>query len=373
MARATSRTTVESTSWDEALAWRLYRHHLVTRARRSKLLDVVGDICGLHAQVLSSAELSLWVRIDGLERTAVQDLLWKRRALVKLWAMRGTLHLLPSRELGFWISALSTQEKYGNVGSEEMEVLTEAVARALDGRALTREELALEVARYTGSDEYGEFVRFSWGSYLKAASFRGLICFAPSNGNNVRFTSPATWIRGRIDRIDREEAFRDLIRRFLRAYGPATSELLALWSGRSLRVVRKRLAELEGEIVQLDVEGLRTWMLARDRRALMGATPPKVARLLPAFDPWVLGASRVEGLVDPSHRALIYRPQGWISPVVLVDGRITGVWKHTSKGRRLVVEVKPFGRLPAWARDEIESEAERLAAFLGGRLELEVA
>jgi uncharacterized protein YcaQ len=365
MARATSSTALESISWDQAFAWRLHRHHLVRRAPRAKLLDVVGDICGLHAQVLSSAELSLWARVDGLERTTVLDLLWKRRALVKLWAMRGTLHLLPSRELGLWLSAMSTRQG--------LDALTEAVARALDGRMLTREELAQEVAQDTGSEEYAQFVRFSWGSYLKAASYRGLICFAPSDGNNVRFTSPATWVRGRIDRIDSQEAFRELIRRFLRAYGPATAEFLALWSGHSLRIVRKRLAELADETVQLDVEGLRGWILARDRRSLMAATQPNVVRLLPAFDPWVVGASRVEGLLDPSHKPFIYRPQGWISPVVLVDGRIAGLWKHTSKGRRLVVEVKPFGRLPAWAAEEIESEAERLAAFLGGALELDVA
>jgi hypothetical protein len=87
-------------TWEQALAWRIERHRLVKRAAPSDLVGVVGEICGLHAQVMSAAELSLWARIDGLEREAVQETLWKQRALVKLWAMRGTLHLLPSAELG---------------------------------------------------------------------------------------------------------------------------------------------------------------------------------------------------------------------------------------------------------------------------------
>jgi hypothetical protein len=355
MARAASRTRVESTSWRQALAWRMGRHHLVRRARPSRLLDVVSDLCGLHAQVMSSAELSLWARVDGLERAAVQELMWERRELVKLWAMRGTLHLLPSRELGFWLSALGRQWKYGNKGSEEIDVLTRAVAQALDGRILSREQLARKVVQYTGSEEYGEFVRFSWGSYLKAASWRGLLCFAPSVGNSIRFTAPSTWLPHRIERIDSDEALREMARRFLHAYGPATPDILA-----------------ELETTQLEIEGLRTWLLARDRQAVLDAKPPKLARLLPAFDPWVLGATRVEGLLDPAHKPLVYRAQGWISPVVLVDGRISGVWKHTQKGRRLIVEVEPFVRLPKWARVSVEDEGERLAGFLGGELTLSI-
>jgi hypothetical protein len=98
-----------------------------------------------------------------------------------------------------------------------------------------------------------------------------------------------------------------------------------------------------------------------------------VARLLPAFDPWVAGASRTAAaLIDSRHRARVYRPQGWFSPVVLVNGRMVGVWKHTRKGRRLFVELEPFGRLPAWARTQLEAEADRLAAFLDGQLDLRV-
>jgi hypothetical protein len=52
------------------------------------------------------------------------------------------------------------------------------------------------------------------------------------------------------------------------------------------------------------------------------------------------------------------------------NGRMVGVWKHARKGRRFQVEIEPFGRLAAWARTQLDAEAERLAAFLGGALEL---
>ncbi|HEU0116153.1 MAG TPA: crosslink repair DNA glycosylase YcaQ family protein, partial [Thermomicrobiales bacterium] len=96
--RAANGETAQLT-WDQALAWRLARHHLVARAAPNDLVRVVGELAGVHAQVKSSAELSLWARIDDLDRSAVERALWTDRALVKLWAMRGTLHLLPAAEL----------------------------------------------------------------------------------------------------------------------------------------------------------------------------------------------------------------------------------------------------------------------------------
>ena len=321
---------------------------------------------------MSSAELSLWARIDGLERDAVNDALWERRTLVKLWAMRGTLHLLPSAELGLWLSALGTYTNRGMTGHPEIDALTDAVGRALDDRVLTRDELALAVEQLTGEPSLGEFVRFSWGSYLKPASFRGRLCSAPSEDGRVRFTTPAAWVHGDIETHDSLEALREVTRRFLAAYAPLTGRDLAPWWGGSSPARGARMLEALGEeAVELDVEGERGWVLARDLRKLASAEPSRTARLIPAFDPWVVGASRqAAALLRGRHRNRVYRPQGWISPVLLVNGRMAGVWRHERRGKRLRVELEPFGRLPAWALAELEAEAERLAAFLGGELEL---
>lgn len=72
------------------------------------MLGVVSELCGLHAQVMSSTELSLWARVEGLRSGAVKKALWTDRSLVRMWAMRGTLHLLPASEHALWQAALST-------------------------------------------------------------------------------------------------------------------------------------------------------------------------------------------------------------------------------------------------------------------------
>ena len=86
-------------------------------------------------------------------------------------------------------------------------------------------------------------------------------------------------------------------------------------------------------------------MLAADAEAAAAAEPDGAVRLLPAFDQYVVGAPRGDDDVVPAaERARVYRPQGWLSPVLLVDGRVAGVWSHERAGDRLVVEIEPFGQ-----------------------------
>ena len=130
-------------SWPAALAWRMRRHHLIDRSGPGSLPDVVDRICGLHAQVMSSAELTAWARVEGLDRAAVSDALWQERAVVKLWAMRGTLHLLTARELPTWLGALGTYDHFlkpawlraFESSREELEALVVAVGRGARRRA----------------------------------------------------------------------------------------------------------------------------------------------------------------------------------------------------------------------------------------------
>jgi Winged helix DNA-binding domain len=367
--------------WDQVRAWRSARHRLAERAPAGAMLAVTAGIAGLHAQVMSSAELTLWARVEDLAPDAVRRALWEERSLVKTWAMRGTLHLLPAAELPLWQAALSTRRGWESgawqrgfgVTLEELARLVEAVGQALEGRLLTREELAAEVARLTGSERLGEQLRGSWGALLKPAAALGKLCFAPGEGQQVRFTRPDTWLGGWTDH-DPDQALAEVTRRFLAASGPVTREDFARWWGIPSPAQGRRLLEgLGDEVARVEVEGTAAYALAADLPdlAAAGAGGPRVVRLLPAFDQYVVTATRQAGHLTPGpFTDRIYRPQGWLSPVLLVDGRMDGTWRQETKGRRLLVTVEPFIDPPAWARRAAEAEAERLAAFAGRQLEL---
>jgi len=381
MGADSSRTSGElALTWPQVLAWRVARHHLDARVPRGEMLGVVADIAGLHAQLTSSAELSLWARVDDLEADAVQRALWSERSLVKTWAMRGTLHLLPAAEYPLWQAGLSTYRnylknawfRYFDVTRDELEQLLAALGVALDGRMLTREELADAVATSTGVPKLGEKVRDNWGALLKPASFRGQLCFAPSQGQNVRFTRPEGWLSvAPADPVEPRAAMEEIARRFLAAYGPTTREDFARWWAMSPAEAQKLFQSLGEDLVSAQVGGTAAWMPTAHVAEVTHATPPGSVRLLPAFDPYVIGATRhADKLLPGPFADRIYRPQGWISPVLLVDGRMDGIWGYEKKRGSVAVRVEPFVALPASARDAAEHEAERLARYLGGPLDL---
>jgi hypothetical protein len=344
------------------------------------MLAVASRLCGVHAQLMSSAELTLWARVDGLEADAVSRALWEDRSLVKTWAMRGTLHLLPSSELGLWLAGLGTYSHYTKPGwfrgfgitPEQLDAVLAAVTDALEARELTREELIAEIVAVSGSDELGTKVGESWGSLLKPAAFQGRICFAPSDGQKVRFTRPDAWLRGVPDGpADGDTALSEITRRYLAVHGPGTRDDFARWWMTTPAAAGKLLRSLE-DAIEVDAEGTPMWMLALEAEAAATAPPPEGVRLLPAFDQYVIAATRhAEPLLPaPELRDRVYRPQGWLSPVLLVEGRMAGVWRSERKSRRVVVEIEPFKRVTKAVRAEAESEAERLATFLDGELAL---
>jgi hypothetical protein len=367
-------------TWPGVLAWRVRCQGLDRRAPRDEALNVVRKICGLHGQVMSSAELTLWARVEDLEPGAVGEELWERRSLAKTWAMRGTLHLLPSDELPTWVAAqgvlkpryhaASWQRHYG-LTREEAEAMLAAIAEALDGRMLTREELAQEVGRLMGSEELGGKLRDGFGALLKPSAFKGDLLFAPSVGRNVRFARPDQWLP-RWELAQTEAAIREVVSRYLAAYGPATREEFARWFGTTSPAQAGRLIEgLGEEVAPVEVEGVAAWMLAKHVQEAQETEPAGVVRLLPAFDQYVVAAPRDrEAVLPKALKGRVYRQQGWLSPVLLVDGRMEGVWRHERKGRRLVVGIEPFADQPGWVRRASEEEVERLARFVGGELEL---
>ena len=112
-------------------------------------------------------------------------------------------------------------------------------------------------------------------------------------------------------------------------------------------------------------------MLASDVAAAERSRPAGVVRLLGGFDHYVVASPRdADAVLAATVRERVYRPQGWLSPVLLVDGRIAGVWSRELKAGRLGVTVEPFGRVNPDVKAGAEAEAERLAGFLSGELAL---
>jgi hypothetical protein len=340
---------VPQMTWPQVISWRLRRQVL---ARADSMLDEVElarRISGLHAQLASAAELAAWVRTRKITgerlRAAVDD-----GRLVKVWAVRGTLHLLPADDWPMWVGALSTRTahekpawlRYHQVSQADMDALFEAVPQVLAGRCLTRERLAAAVAQMTGREHLVEVLRSGWGAVLKPLAHRGLVCFGPDEGRNVTFAAPADRLPGWTS-VPPEEALPEVLRRYLSAYGPSTPDELYRWSAIHQPVCRRLFRDHSDELTEVDVAGERRWLLSTDVAALEASGPSRAVLLLPPFDPFVIGVLRhLDHVTDPAMRDRISRTSGWISATLVVAGRIAGTWTYDVGRHRVAVTVTPF-------------------------------
>jgi hypothetical protein len=360
----------DAISWQQALAWRMQRHLLDPIGRRP-VVDVVDRLCGVQAQVASSAELAIRVRRQTSRRGEVGRALRDGR-LVKTWAMRGTLHLLPPDKAGTFLSLMASGrpwerpswERYFGVSPRQIEALRKAARAAVEVGPLTRDELATAVSSQRGLRHVGEALRSGWGTLLKPLAWQGDLCFGPSQGSRVTFMRPEDASPRWRGLPDPDEAAPAAIVAYLRSYAPATIDafgnwLAGGWFGK--RQLRTWFSALEERLTELDVEGERAYVLAEDLDDLASVTPTKAVRLLPGFDQYVLGPGTGDGHVVPAaRRTSVSRQSGWISPVVLAGGVVRGTWELDSDR----VRVAWFGEAGRPPRAALRAEVSRLSSIL---------
>jgi hypothetical protein len=358
----------------QALAWRM-RRQLLDPVGRLPVAGVVRRLCGVQAQVASSAELAIRVRRDASRPGEVGRALSKGR-LIKTWAMRGALHLLTPKEAGAFLSLMAagrawerpSWQRYFRMTTEEwiaaMDALRRVVREALAGEPLTREELVAAVRTQRGLRRLAEELRSGWGTLLKPLAWQGDLCFGPSREGRVTFMRPEAASSHWAGIPDPDAAAPLAIVAYFSAYGPATIDafgnwLTGGWFGK--RQLRTWFAALGDRLAEIEVDGEPAHVLAQDLEELASARPTTAVRLLPGFDQYVLGPGTADGRVVPkARRAVVSKQSGWISPVVVAGGVVCGTWELDGDQVR-VAWFREAGRLP---RRALETEVARLSSIL---------
>jgi hypothetical protein len=236
------------------------------------------------------------------------------------------------------------------VSAGEVAELRAAVWAAAGDEPLLREQLTDEVVRRVGRRHEG---RLRSGF----AFFIGELCQGPPQGNKITLVRPDKWI-GKWKSVKRDDALREVLRRFLYAYGPTRPAEFRKWFG----------AEVQFDVVdveEVDVEGHPAFVLAGDTEfPELG----KSVRLLPEYDVYVMGfrerdelvPARVREQVAAHGRGRYEGPAG--VRFLLADGMTAGLWERKKSAKTLKVTVRQAGRVN---RTALKAEVERFAAFLG--------
>lgn len=362
--------------WTDVTVRRMERHGLLAPFEDTPVDDIVAAMGGVHAQVMSAAELSIGMRTVGMTRAAVRNALWRDRTLVKTYGPRGTVHVLPAKDLAAWTGALSAVPNTISVPEDvrltpdQTDEVIDAIGDALNGVELTIDELSEAVIATTGSWA-GDLVMPAfqgmwprWRRAMATAAHAGVMCFGPNRGRKVTYTNPHTWLP-EFSPTDGDAAITELVRRYLYSYGPATPAHFAQWLAAPKGWAARLFESMADELQHVEVDGQRAWVMAGD--TTFPATSPETVRLLPYFDAFVVGGQPRDRLFpgEASTRALA-RGQAGNFPVLLLNGVIGGVWHQRRSGRKIDITVESLDTLTAIQRDALDSQVERLGEILEG-------
>ncbi|MFI0423291.1 winged helix DNA-binding domain-containing protein [Spongiactinospora sp. 9N601] len=377
-----------------ARGFRLARQRLVRPVPLSALPDVAGAT-GIQHSPPGSAAQSLHVRLDGLTPAHATAALTRDKTLAQVWSLRGAPHVMGVADVGVFTTGLLPDDEdscrhfirgaerhlaaFGLSASAAVRHTLEALGPALDGRALTKDELGVALAEQVatrvpevregpweepdglGRNTYGQsLVRYA----LYVAGLYGTVCFVPEEPGAARFALTEQWLGAPAPTWDLPLARAELLRRYLRCHAPATPREFAAWSGVSPAYASRSWELLAGELTEVRYRDTPAWVLSADTDLL--ADPPQATgvRLLPPYDPYLSTQDRTGLLPDPALRRKVWRTVG--NPgVVLVDGEIAGLWRPRKQGRRLTLRVEPFITLSPAAKAAVNDAADALAPFRG--------
>ncbi|HYI21190.1 MAG TPA: crosslink repair DNA glycosylase YcaQ family protein [Candidatus Limnocylindrales bacterium] len=358
-------------TWRQALAWRMGRQLLVPLGKLSPP-EVVDRLCGVQAQVASSAELAIRLRQQSSKPGAVARDIGAGR-LIKTWAMRGALHLLTPDQGGRYLSLIAAGrswerpvwQRYFGVSPADMDKLREVVTEVLGDEALTREELIAGITAKRRFRHMGEAMRSGWGTVLKPLAWQGDIVFGPSRGRNVTFMRPnvasPTWAGV----PDADESAPDVIVAYLSVYGPATIDRFDNWlagGGFGRKRLRGWFDSAGDRLATVEVDGEEAYAVATDVDELAATKPTSEVRLLGGFDQYVLGPGTADGHVTAAtRRSKVSLQSGWISPVVIAGGAVAGTWVVEDE----TLDIAWFSEAGRVPRNAIDSEGRRLGNLLG--------
>jgi hypothetical protein len=341
----------------------LLERQLLLRRHKLNVARALERIAGLQAQWTNSPYIALWSRLDDFDREQLTRAL-KRRAIVKATLMRMTLHMVSARDY-FAFAGVFRDDRMERFARElakhrgwDPRTTAERAIAAIGDRPATRAEY-FEAAGEDPSPRTGDMRRWIFWSGLQT---HGQLVHVPPSGTwgywgSAIYAPAHAWL-GTVPPVDGDPRVH-LIRRYLAAFGPASTADLNSWSGAT--ALRPALTELEPELRTFRDEGGRRLYDVR-RAPLPDPETAAPVRFLPKWDTSILGHAPPERwrILPERFRRRVIGKNGDVAQTVLVDGLVAAIW-NVEKGK---LKLDPLRRLTVEERAAVDDEGERLLEFL---------
>lgn len=336
----------------------LARQMLLERSDIS-IPEAVRFLGGLQAQQSNDPYIGLWSRLNGFTHEALTELIVER-TLARATTMRGTLHLHTADDLvGFralvqgFLEGVWKSNFLRRFGSEDKAKVHRAGVRILDKGPITAGELGKQLkAKFPTAEPLSLSVLLQMSETL--------IQVPPTrlwrNGSAPLLTRVEHWLPDVKPTLTRT----DLVRRYLAAYGPASTNDMQIWC--RLTKLSTEFKAIEGELVTFEDEEGRVLYDLPDAPRPPADTPAPV-RFLPLYDNVYLGYDNRRRMLMETDRARLSLFNNF-KPSVLIDGVIAAGWVVSRKKDAARLEIEPYHKLTKKQVRELEREGEAFLRFM---------
>lgn len=358
---------------DKICRFVLHKQHLAepSRATGKKLVGVVKDVCGLHAQVASTPYLSLFNRIKDFQKDDLTRALYDQRSLVKIWGVRATVHIVATDQVAEYYQATRYA---GGRHPLRIEPGHRQILKLLDAKGpLTAQEIADALPELAKRVQTPQGEMSAGAIRLRELTQSTILVPVTPRGDWTSslhtYTGFSTWLpKVDLAAVSEADARTRVISRYLAGFGPATVDDIAWWMGISKAAVAEALHGMRRKVAEIEVAGLdgRFIVLKSDLEALVRFSPgPDACQLLPKFDPYIMGYKNRQRLIPARHENKVYRSsRAEVLPCIVANGRIIGTWDYKQTNRRLVINLSVFEKITTSLARAITPQAERLSRFL---------
>jgi hypothetical protein len=329
--------------------------------------DVVRSFGAMQGQDYRNGLWAIGLRSPETSEAAVEEAR-AGAAIVRTWAMRGTLHFVAAADVRWIVALLAPRVIAGSAYRRrqlEIDATTLTRSRAAlgtalsGGKSLSRRE-ALAVLDAEGIQTVGQ----RGIHILRHLSLEGLLCQATARAGQSTFALLDEWVPGGRT-MDRDAALAELAHRYFTSHGPATFPDFVWWSGLTVADARVALGLTEDALQSETVGDVTYWM--PPEMPLPRPVAPIVS-LLPAFDEYILGyTDRRLAMDSDTFQRIVPGGNGVFRPVVLVDGRVVGTWRLGNSARPSAV-VELFSTLTPVAARGVTAALRLCDAFVGASL-----
>lgn len=355
-------------STNTAAAIRMTNQGLGTRpaedARAAALVSA-----GIQAQDLWASRLAVRARSGSAVLADVVEAA-ARPTVTRSWLMRGTLHMVAADDLR-WLNGLigpavlkMAEPRFMEVGltPSVRERIRAVLPELLAGRSLTRAELVAAVHAHVPQLPVEGQARAHLTVWAAASGF---ITRAAERGAEPTYALIDDYLPAQAAAMDEDNAMRELLRRYFRAFGPATVEDFAIWSRLLISAARRAMDDIVDELETTTVDG-RPHYFCDDVEPAR-----RVLRLLPAFDSYLLGYRNRDHFLDPARRGDIL-VGGIVRPSIVVDGIVIGTWRLGRTRNPARVRAEFFTDPAHWHINALVAESDDIARFLNRPVELQI-